>query len=492
MDFIRRAWLFTLAKLGRTILLIVIFSSILIFVLSGLVINNSAKRSIENAKKETGATVTLAVNREAMMNKARAAAGANDGNDISKAKFDITPVKLSDATAIAKLPGVKSYNFTKSAIAVKDSIEPISSSSESATSSTNDQSKNKPGITRVEMNRGDFTIIGTNNLRTVNDFNDKTNKLISGRVLTEADDKTNNVVIETDLASANNLKVGSSFTIKDTNDNPYTMQVVGIYKSYASIDSLAANFSFMNVSNQLYTSISFANTLSGTTDTIKSATYQLSNPAMSKSFVKNAEKLVDTTTYTVTSNDAVYQQMLAPLNNVAKFAKNIVILVAIAGTIILTLIVMLTIRERRGEIGILMSMGESRLKIIGQFFVELFLVMIVAIGIASATGNVVGNIVGKQLLSSQTKNADATQLIMGSKHFSNKNSNNDETAYPRNHVTTRQKQSKIRAVDKLKVKMTRKQFLILAALALGIIAIATIIGSLGIIRLNPKEILTGA
>ena len=492
MDFIRRAWLFTKAKIGRTVLLIVIFSSILIFVLSGLVINNSAKRAIENAKRETGATVTLAVNRQAMMNKARAAAAASDGNDLSKAKFDITPVKLSDAIAIAKLPGVKSYNFTKSAIAVKDSLEPISSSSESA-ASDNDPSKNKPGTTRIEMNKGDFTVIGTNNLKTISDFTDKTNKLISGRPLTEADDKTNNVVIETDLASANNLKVGSSFTIKDTNDNPYTMQVVGIYKSYASIDSLAANFSFMNVSNQLYTSISFANTLSGTTDTIKSATYQLSNPAMSKTFVKDADKMIDTTTYTVSSNDAVYQQMLAPLNNVTKFAKNIVILVAIAGTIILTLIVMLTIRERRGEIGILMSMGESRLKIIGQFFVELFLIMIVAICIASATGNVVGNIVGKQLLDSQTKNADTTQVMMGNKRFSNTNSN-DITSPKSNksHNTTGQKQTKLKAVDKLKVKMTRKQFLILAAMALGIIAIATIIGSLGILRLNPKEILTGA
>ena len=38
MDFIRRAWLFTKAKIGRTILLIVAFSAILIFVLSGLII----------------------------------------------------------------------------------------------------------------------------------------------------------------------------------------------------------------------------------------------------------------------------------------------------------------------------------------------------------------------------------------------------------------------------------------------------------------------
>ena len=62
MDFIRRAWLFTKAKIGRTILLIVAFSAILIFVLSGLIINSAANVSIDNAKKSAGATVSLSVN----------------------------------------------------------------------------------------------------------------------------------------------------------------------------------------------------------------------------------------------------------------------------------------------------------------------------------------------------------------------------------------------------------------------------------------------
>jgi len=60
----------------------------------------------------------------------------------------------------------------------------------------------------------------------------------------------------------------------------------------------------------------------------------------------------------------MYQQMLQPLNNVSSFAKNIVILVAVAGVIILTLIIMLSIRERKYEIGVLLSLGESRVKVI--------------------------------------------------------------------------------------------------------------------------------
>ena len=70
------------------------------------------------------------------------------------------------------------------------------------------------------------------------------------------------------------------------------------------------------------------------------------------------------------------------------------ILVAVAGVVILTLIIMLSIRERKYEIGVLLSLGESRMKVISQFFVEIFICMIFALGIAAASGNVVGNAVG--------------------------------------------------------------------------------------------------
>lgn len=87
-------------------------------------------------------------------------------------------------------------------------------------------------------------------------------------------------------------------------------------------------------------------------------------------FVESAENLIDTETFSLQTNDQMYQQMIGPISNVSKFSKNIVYLVGIAGIIILTLIVMLSIRERRYEIGVLLSLGESRMKIIGQFLLN--------------------------------------------------------------------------------------------------------------------------
>ncbi|HCO71671.1 MAG TPA: ABC transporter permease, partial [Enterococcus sp.] len=159
----------------------------------------------------------------------------------------------------------------------------------------------------------------------------------------------------------------------------------------------------LNPANTIFASYTLANTLSGNEDTIDSATYTLSDPSEMTAFVEEAEGLIDTETYSIQTNDQMYQSMLTPLNNVASFAKNIIVLVAAAGIIILTLIVMMSIRERRYEIGVLLSLGESRAKVILQFFTEIFVCMVFALGIAAASGNLVGNAVGEQLLAQQTE-----------------------------------------------------------------------------------------
>ena len=77
----------------------------------------------------------------------------------------------------------------------------------------------------------------------------------------------------------------------------------------------------MNPANTLFASYTLVNTLAGNEDTLDSATYTLSDPSEMDSFVAQAEKLIDTDTYSIQTNDQMYQSMLTPLNNVASFAK---------------------------------------------------------------------------------------------------------------------------------------------------------------------------
>lgn len=508
MDFMKRALLSMKAKKGRTLLLCAVFSAILIFVLAGLTIQSAALSATENAKKSVGATVTLSANREAAMKKSEGD-GSEEKPDPSS--FSLTPVSLTDAQKIAELENVKSYSFLSSSSAgAGEGITPISTEAEdeATTEDTNaDQAdtatgEKTQGDDRMSggpmgnMKQSDFQVSGVINLSMLDDFSDGVAELTDGEMINETDEETNNVVIEQSLAEANDLKVGSTFKITDPQESTktYELKVKGIYKTSENGDSMGMMFNFLNPANTLYTSYTFANTLKGddAKGTIDSASYTLEDPKQMDTFVESAEKLIDTDSFSLQTNDQAYQQMLQPLNNVSSFAKNIVILVAIAGVIILTLIVMMTIRERRYEIGVLLSLGESRFKIILQFFSEIIFCMFIALVIATFSGNIVGNIVGEQLISQQT---EAVQQTSNGQGQSTKMGGGDNQGPGRpdqggiNGIRTSSKET-AEAIKEMNISVQPKEIALLTALGLLISFFSIVLSSVGILRLQPKKILT--
>ena len=502
MNYMKRAIQSLWAKKGRSIIMIAVFSAILIFVLAGLTIRSGADLATTNAKKSVGATVTLSTNREAMFKQSDS---EDENSRPDPGSFERTPVNLSDAKKIAKLSNVKSYSFEASTSADKSSgIEPISSDSDASNDSTENTEESTDeqmagfggGGAPGGMSQGDFQIKGVSESSSYSEFSAGTASLVEGEAITSEDEGTNNVLIEQSLAEANDLSVGDTFKIKDTDDKDVEVTIKGIYKTSDSGDSMSAQFNFMNPSNTIFSSYTMVNTLAGSEGkTIDSAVYNLEDPKDMDSFVKQANKLIDTDTFSLETNDQMYQQMLQPLNNVSSFAKNIVILVAAAGVIILTLIIMLSIRERKYEIGVLLSLGESRMKVISQFFVEIFICMIFALGIAAASGNVVGNAVGNQLLSQQT----TSQNTEGQE--ANAAGNNGGpggqgqmpgggNGGPRgggqmggNPFTQTEE------IQELNISVKPMEILSLGGIGLGISLFSIVLSSAGILRLNPKKIL---
>ncbi|WP_245299384.1 FtsX-like permease family protein [Weissella confusa] len=118
--------------------------------------------------------------------------------------------------------------------------------------------------------------------------------------------------------------------------------------------------------------------------------------------MKQAKKLIDTSELTLTSDASQYKTVAASMKNVAAFASKIVWIVSIAGVLILGLIIILITRERRREIGILVSIGESKPKVVAQLFTEMLVILAIPLGIATAAGNSVSGLVGKQLVQQQT------------------------------------------------------------------------------------------
>lgn len=64
MDFIKRAGLYLRQKIGRTALITLVMSAIMIFVLAGIIIQSAAIQATNSAKNSAGTTVTLSADRE--------------------------------------------------------------------------------------------------------------------------------------------------------------------------------------------------------------------------------------------------------------------------------------------------------------------------------------------------------------------------------------------------------------------------------------------
>ncbi|MFH0348522.1 ABC transporter permease [Bacillus vallismortis] len=484
MNFIKRAFWNMKAKKGKTLLQLFVFTVICVFVLSGLTIQSAAQKSSELARQELGGSVTLQVDRQKQMEKQQ------DSGE--KRSFESTPIKVSDANKLAALDHVKSYNYTTSASANAGNFDAIESSSSSDSSSSSSSSNNKNsqggGQGGPQMVQADLSIEGVISTALVDDFSDGDSKITDGRAITKSDVGKKVTVINETLAEENDLSVGDSITIESATDEDTTvkLKIVGIYKTTSSGDDQAQNFSFLNPYNKLYTPYTATTALKGDDykNTIDSAVYYMDDAKNMDAFVKAAKKTsIDFDTYTLNTNDQLYQQMVGPIENVASFSKNVVYLVSAAGAVILGLIVMMSIRERKYEMGVLMAIGEKRWKLIGQFLAEILIVAIIAIGLASVTGNLVANQLGNQLLSQQVSSStDSTQNAsaqsgqmpgggMGGGMFGHSSANTN-------------------VIDSLNVAVSMNDMLVLGGIGILIAIIATLLPSISVLRLHPKTILT--
>lgn len=469
MNFINRAWLNVKAKKGRTILQILVLAAILMFVLAGIIIKQGATTAANNAKKAAGATVTLSANRQT--------AFANMEKSSSKnAKLNLASVSVATAKKIAKSSYVKSYTIATSTSANASSFTAITTTGASGAAGGNGPG----GKTGSATSTGSLTISGVSATASASAFTNGTAKIVSGRGITTADEGTNNVVIEKQLAKKNSLKVGATITIKSTSGTKYKLKVVGIYKSSSSSQSM-----MNDPSNTLYTSYTFANTLKGSKykNTADSVVFNLADPSKSSQFIKYAKTLISTSKFSLTTDKSTYETILTPLNNVKSIASKIVWLVAIAGTIILALIIILMIRERRYEIGVLLSLGEKRTKVIAQLFTELLMVMVVAMVIAGIGGKFVGNAMGKQSQSTSTTQTTSQTAAPGG------GASNQQGGPGGGGRMMNATSSSASTTASINASVSLVSLIELGGFGLAIIFLSIMLGSINILRLQPKKIL---
>ena len=107
--------------------------------------------------------------------------------------------------------------------------------------------------------------------------------------------------------------------------------------------------------------------------------------------------------YTISSSDLQsYENSLVPLENLSTFALYFLVIVLVVGAVILVVLNIFNIRERKYEIGVLTAIGMKKGKVALQFMMELLLITLTATIIGTAAGAVASVPTTNALLSAQT------------------------------------------------------------------------------------------
>ncbi|EGR8611612.1 ABC transporter permease, partial [Listeria monocytogenes] len=376
-------------------------------------------------------------------------------------------------------------------------FDPIESSGD--TSSSNDESSTTAetqgpggGQGGPQMVDADLSISGLLDSATSTDFEAGTSELTSGVAITSADKDKNVAMVEENLAEENDWKVGDSFTVTSSDGNTkVTLKIVGIYKTTDSGSDMAQNFSFLNPYNKVYVPYTVANTIKGSDykNTVDSAVYTMDDAANISAFEKEAKKVdsIDWDTFKLDANDTLYQQMIGPINSVASFSKNVVYIVSIAGALILGLLVMMQVRDRKYEMGVLLAIGEKRGKLIAQFFVEILIVALVSFGLAAASSHYVAQLAGNQLLAQQNSSTNETTTSTENRGPGGGGGQGGPGGFGQSVSNLTKNTEQIKELD---IQVTLEDMLKMGGIGIGIAFISVLLPATLVLRMNPKTILT--
>lgn len=469
---VKNALLSIRKNLGKTILLFVLMCVIANLVIAGLSIKNATVRSMDQLRASLGNGVTLSYNMKNMMKN------RDKGSAIDQSIQSIT---LQMADQLKDLEYVENYNYCLNVGVSSDDIVPVEvNQNNSDNLDSNASFKEQKVIEGIQ--ESDFTVVGNTTMAYLDNFVNQNYVLTSGRLLTIDDQNTTNCVIETNLASDNDLNVNDMITLVN-NDMRLTLCIVGIYEIETSENMNMMMGNRQNPINQIYTDLSVAQQLNNSDSIIDSAIYYLNDPQNIEAFKELAQTStdIDFENFTLDTNDRTYQQSVSSLQNIEQFSSIFLWIVILAGSVILCLILILTLRSRFYEFGVLLSLGQSKIKIIIQQLCEIGIIALIAFCISLSTGKMVSNIMSSML---ETSLNSQPQMVMDmSKRDDVQNlpsRNTDMSLVDRMQNPTN---------SELDVSLTSQTVLQLAAITTAICLISVIAPSMYILRLSPREIL---
>lgn len=473
MNFIKRAFLSVKARKVKSLILFGVFIVITNLVLAGFAMQNVTETANDLVRKKLGVDVTVGFNYEIMQEYALQQREENPGEPVQ-----FPELLTEEADKLAKSDYVKNYNYINEENGVADGFNPINAEqNEGAVGGA-------IGGGQGEMQMPDLAVSGVKSSELMKEFAEGIEKVVEGDPITDEDKGKKVALIEKQLAEHNDIAIGDEIKIQNAEgSSTLKLEVIGIYETSDMSSQNDVAPPMFHPANKIYVPYESVKEITASKDKqatgIDKAIYYLNDPENIEAFKEEGKKTdIDFELFKMDAHDTLYKKMIGPIENMATTSKWIIYLVSITGSIILGLIIMLTIKERRKELGILLSIGEKKGKLIGQLLVEVVCIAILAFSLSIFTGEAVAQKMGDSLLEKEITAYEEQQ---------HEQSNGGNTMMFFGEDPDQGKD--VEPIDNIDVKVTFQDMMQLGIVGFLIAILSTIIPALSILRLNPKEIL---
>lgn len=516
MNAIQRAWRYITRKPTKSILLIITFFVIGNLVILGLGISQAA----DNAKILTRKSMRAAVSYEVDYNSYYDYVNTlTDSDEIDAAYKNYPKITQADVTNLASDERVVAVNYLATSTCYSKDFDNVPIGNENLSSGGGT-------IIDNEGNSYEYTdpniMVYANMYPTMIEMQEGTFTLEDGRYYTQDDiDNANKVVcITKELAEQNGFKVGDSISLtsiasyeKETylnagcsEDDLYlTLEIIGIYSTTNEVDTNSENFNYMvayespkNIVLVPYSTLSeyqlglqtkyYEYLMQEYPDSYSSfdipselspssVTFLLDDPLNVNDFVSDHSS--ELTEYTkLDANNDTFKKLSRPLDTMSFFSNIVVWIVVINAVVIISLVTALTLKTREYEIGVLLSLGVSKFKVIVQLFLELIAIAAVGFLLAVGSGSLIAGKVGEVVLEYQTT-SDAQY----------ETSDDSNTYYWSDSTDYFTEVTQDDLLSQYHVSVSAPLVLEIYVIGTAVVLIAILIPSIMIMRLNPKQIL---
>ena len=404
MYIIKNAWLSLIRNKGRNLLIGIIILVLSIATCITLAIRSSADQLVNSYNSKYDIEATLGMNRDNMMKDFTPGEKPTEDEQSEQEKLQMPEIESLTVSEIEKYGDseyVKNYYYTYR-FNMNANIEKLSSSN------SDDKRMDKKAD---DMNSGDFVVMGYDSYESMSDFISGKYTISDGEV--SSDFTSDSCIISSELASSNDLKVGDTITLISPNNEEltYDLKITGIYKENEE-DSDSMGQMFSDSANMIITNKTVSEairTLDEDISMILSPTFILTSEDVVDSFSEELAKKGLSDYYQVQTNLETINSETASIQNVAHFAGVFLIITLIIGGVVLFVLNMINVRERKYEIGVLRTIGMTKLSVSCQFVVELLIVTFISITLGIGIGSVLSVPTANYLLENEIESSQQAQ-----------------------------------------------------------------------------------